>query len=894
MINKLISFILPVVVLIGFLSPGLRVANDYHLSSKDLINSSLNLPFSWNEEITAEGLGEYAVSTLWSWPLNWFNGFLSANVFYSDWVVRVIDLVIIIALAFWGVGKLLESLKINRTSQYIGKIFFILNSYFLLLLDGGQINLALSYSSLPLAIYLYRQASYIDNYKSKIYSAIIWILISIFDIRTIYILSIIWILDFIFHYIHASQTSTLKLWLINILITGLCLIGFHSYWILPSILLKAPSLPAGYTNLSQLDFLNFASLIDAVFFYQPHWYKNVFGSIGHVSLEFILIPILVFMVFLQSSVKKVEKQELFFWAIVSLVGIILASGLDGPIPNLYSGLFLYLPGFSLFRDPSKFNFLIGLGYSVLMAYSVAMIGQLKLNKLKFRLIYSLILIYLLFLIRPVFLGQMTGMFSSPPFQTEFLKLSSELSIDHNFGRVLWIPSEPPLGYSDTNHPVVESLRLIQKRPFAIGLLGQYEKNNYLREASFSGQLLDISGISYIVYPALNPKRDNMHPDNIKYYSDFLSQLKRLPWTKEIESPPVATLKVSKSQDKFFMAGNSWLVIGSDDIYNKTVSPEPKLNLSNNVFIFHDEDNGDIDNNLLDNPQIKILLNKKSNIDLAVSFIKSSSLIFPALNLKHEPDVSGWWKRTSLELINFRDFLKEKYQLDNQDFDLGGGLAVAEGELTKRISNPKIAQDKILLIRLLESPKGGQIQIYQENKLIGEVNTIGETVNLKWFEIGRLKSNSEILIKTSGQINVINALAVKTDSDWINLKNKANSLISQKKVLEFNSDNIRLNSSKISYKKINQTKYEVLISDLNEPSVLVFSENYDPLWKIDNTPGVKVYSFLNGFFVEKNGTYQVEYSAQKYLNIGLIITGLTCLLLFGLIIFLPRRTLRTNI
>lgn len=124
---------------------------------------------------------------------------------------------------------------------------------------------------------------------------------------------------------------------------------------------------------------------------------------------------------------------------------------------------------------------------------------------------------------------------------------------------------------------------------------------------------------------------------------------------------------------------------------------------------------------------------------------------------------------------------------------------------------------------------------------------------------------------------------ETQEEWLSYQDKAKKL--QGGITTFDEKNMdNLSNPKVTYQKINPTKYIVNISNLTQSTFLVFSQNYDSLWKMNGQTSLPVYSLLNGFYVDKNGQYVVEFEAQKYVYPGLIISGLT---LVSLVLFLVK-------
>lgn len=868
----LFSLILPIFWI--FWLPGPRVATDYHLTSKETQSENI-LPWIWRETNVADGLGEHTGITLWSQPLHSFFALLYQLNLSSSFLTKFLVAIILIA-AFLSIDRVLLHLKMVSPYKEAASIFYIFNTFFLLLLDGGQLTLSLAYAFFPLCIYFFLRLLEDNKFDTKIYFAISVLIVSIFDIRIIYLLFIVGSIYFLFKIFLSDSKKEIILIIRRALITAIFTIiiflGFHAYWIIPSLFVKSLQLPQTYERVSQIDFLSFSTLLHSLTLSQPHWYKNIFGKISEVSFEFLLIPALAF-----ASLALVKKNiHVAFWSVIAVLGIFLSKGSNPPLTQVYSFLFIYIPGFSVFRDPAKFYFLICISYTILIAFSLQAIGKF------FKLASVVFIIFLIWMIRPLYLGQMSGLFSEPSFQKEYGQLTNVLVSDGNFSRVFWIPTASPLGYVSPDHPQLEASRLSKKRPFAAGTVGTYETYNFLREAPYMGEIFDVSGIGYIAYPFIDKQREPADFDKEKYYYTFLNQLSGLPWISKIEYSGIPLLKVINHQDKFFATGNIWWIIGDDGIYSESTK-SAQLKLSRNGIVFVEEQAG-LGERLDEVKDAKILLNKKTFTDLAASFIDSSNLFFPAKGLNFNPDQSGWWKREASDLVWWRDFLQSKYGIDNKDFDLGGGWAVGEGEKEFQISNVKFQKGEILLARVMESSRSGQLKFSQEGALVGQIDTKSDNTNVRWFEVGELKDGRKLEITSAGNINVVNALAVLDKNEWDSLKDKAYKL--QGRVVSFDERNIQnVTSPKVSYLKINSTKYVVNVSGLTGSALLVFSQNYDPLWKMNNsqTP-LPVYNLLNGFIVEREGQYTLEYEGQKIVNYGLIISAIFT---SGLVLFLIR-------
>lgn len=866
--------------------PGPRVAIDFPVVLDGVLASQIDLPRVWSEK-DVEGLGEYSVFTLWSYPATLISAILAKFGLGFAIQERVLWVMPFLLLGTFGIWKLCKDMNLSNYAKSVASLLYLANTYILLVIDGGQLSIALAYALLPLSFLLLKNSINAPLQK-RIIAGLSVCIIGIFDVRVIFILFLLTSIYFLYWMVFnpKGRIKWIKGWIKTGVVCALSLITLNAYWLFPYIFNPVPT--ATFQKLTQTNFQVFSNLGHGMLLIAPHWYKNVFGNIAQLSIIFFLIPLLVFL----APILKPRNKIVGFWILIALISVFLAKGADEPFPQAYIWLFSNIPGFSLFRDSSKFFFLIALSFSLLLAVTTDEILK-RINRFaKLKIVFfTTLIVYLLILINPIWLGEATGTFSKPPHEIEYSKLTTIFENDKKFSRIFWIPSKAPLGYFSLDHPSVEALRLVGERPFAIGTKGTYEILNFLREAPYMGEIFDVVGIGYIAYPPFDPRRDNLHPDNIKYYYTFSDQISRLPWVSKVENSKILTWETANHQNKFIVNSNIWAVLGSDNIYNEATTSS-KLRLANNALIFTEEYPGLLDR-VIKVPEAKIILNNKTLVDLAASFISSSQLIFPARLLVYDPDVSGWWKRDAKDLIEFRAFLKTKYDIDNQDFDFGEGWAIGEGSLNLKVVSSKLKQKEILLARVLESSRSGQIKFYQGNDLIGEVNTKvdGET-NIRWFEVGQLPKAQDVLnISSSGDINIVNTLAVVNKSDWLNYLNKAHDLQNQGRIKEFNESQVNTQEGIVSYQQINPTKYIVTVSNLQDPGILIFSESYDLGWELNGNKSLPVYSLLNGFRIEKDGVYELTFKPQDWVYPGLAVSIATLFIIFIFLIWGKKKDLR---
>lgn len=167
----------------------------------------------------------------------------------------------------------------------------------------------------------------------------------------------------------------------------------------------------------------------------------------------------------------------------------------------------------------------------------------------------------------------------------------------------------------------------------------------------------------------------------------------------------------------------------------------------------------------------------------------------------------------------------------------------------------------------------------EIRKISEFGKLTFWENLNWKDLTFYPANSITIstIQKPEDLSTIDALHNEVLSD-----KKYDSIL-----------NNPLDKLKITYEKINPTKYIVHIQNASSPFLLVFSELFNGGWKISSEGESKIFNhsrvnyYANGWLIDKNGNYdlKIEYSLQKWLEIGEKISVISFLMLFSIFVYL---------
>ena len=224
---------------------------------------------------------------------------------------------------------------------------------------------------------------------------------------------------------------------------------------------------------------------------------------------------------------------------------------------------------------------------------------------------------------------------------------------------------------------------------------------------------------------------------------------------------------------------------------------------------------------------------------------------------------------SPSFTNLANILNVKYYILRDDID----YQLREMTDPKLIEESLIAKEKIGEVK--KTAEFGKIKIWQNlnwkdstfyiTKTLKKVDNLDSVENLQLVDV----TKGETLIDGDGLVKISNMPHNDFDA-----------------------------TASLHYEKVNSTKYSIKIKSV-KPTLLVFSELYNDGWHArykdgqDITVHLRLNNYANGWKVDKVGDVEivVEYSPQKWMNIGEIITVLTLIVCLLLIYLQKRRLLK---
>ncbi len=396
---------------------------------------------------------------------------------------------------FWFLPFILLSLfgsyRLSRSP--LGALIYTTNTYALMIVGGGQMGIAMAYAIAPLVL-----SRFIKG-KGVVLNGLLLSAQVMFDPRIAFLTLIA---SIIFRpSLRAVGTSI-----------GIAAI-FNLYWIIPLLRSHASiAQQLGEATIASAKFLSFATFEQTISLLHPNWPENIFGKVYFMRPEFLFIAIIAF----SSLLVKPQSRKMLYFALLALVGAFLAKGTNPPFGEVYAWIFTRVPGFSLFRDPTKFYLFVALAFSVLIPSAVETVKKGKMASFLF-------IIFWVFTIRQAVFGQLTGTFRPMPIPQEYIQLKDFLYTQPQAFQTLWIPQRQRFGFSSSLHPGLDATELSKESSISGILL-------WLNKSDAQNEFIQMH-VKYIIVPY--DSRGELFLTDRTYderlYLETYNQIKLIPW-----------------------------------------------------------------------------------------------------------------------------------------------------------------------------------------------------------------------------------------------------------------------------------------------------------------------------------------------------------------------------
>lgn len=505
------------------------------------------VPFSTWDTLFNNGMGQSALPKIWfdSYALSMVK---LANILSWPLFERVVWFIPYVLVSFISAYFLSKKLGLSRNFNLLSGVVYSLNSYILLIVSGGQAGVFSAYAFLPITFStFFSLTNKLSLKKSTIFSLILAFQL-ILDLRVGYMFLLAeCVLGLI--YIISDRSNSVKKILYFFVIPGGIVLLLHFYWILPIILMgrnPASELPGIYTSSASLDFFSFAKFEDTISLLHPNWPENIFGKVAFLRPEFLIIPLLAFASLLFMSKEEYKRKvSLLSIVLLGLIGAFLAKGTNDPFGELYVFAFNTIPGFVMFRDPTKWYMLTAISFCILIPYTLEHVSKIVSIRFKFKDVAIITsLVFLLFwacLLRDSFNGVVKGTLRPREISLQYQNLAKLIESNTEFSRTMWIPVYPTFAYLSNTHPAIPAVEFFQATSEA-SLLQKLKMPE-------SEKLLQNVSVKYVIVPEDIDKR--IFVSDRKYDERVYKKT-----VKGIESIPYLIPVGNYGRIKVFEVGNS--------------------------------------------------------------------------------------------------------------------------------------------------------------------------------------------------------------------------------------------------------------------------------------------------------------------------------------------------
>lgn len=449
------------IVFRGWFLPGVLSYGDWPY----LYPSSVSqiVPFSSWDVLFNNGMGQSSL------PKIWFDSYALSLVKIANilsWPVfeRLIWFFPYILVSFSGAYLLSRKVGLNYYSNLLSGLIYSSNTYILLIVSGGQVGVFSAYAFLPYAFYGLYNLLHNFSAKNSVIFGVLTSIVILLDLRIGYMF-LVAVCVFSLLYLLLNTQNLVKKAIYLFIIPGIVAFLLHFYWIFPILLMgRSPVSQLGdiYASSDSLSFFSFAKLEIAASLLHPNWPENIFGKVSFLRPEFLILPILAFMSLLFiNKESKLLKLSILSFAVVGLVGMFFSKGTNDPFGEVYRIMFEFLPGFVMFRDPTKWYLFIALSFCILIPYSLEHLSKItiinKIVKNSSFIIFVTFFVLWSFLIKDAYNGVLKGTLVSRNIPENYQSFALDLQNDDKFYRTLWVPQFSTFGYVSNMKPAIPAM-----------------------------------------------------------------------------------------------------------------------------------------------------------------------------------------------------------------------------------------------------------------------------------------------------------------------------------------------------------------------------------------------------------------------------------------------------
>ena len=764
---------------------------------------------------------------LWFAPIMFIYGLLGSTFnLNNEILIRMLFYFPSLVLSLFTPWLFARFLKFGKKVAFFTSLVYVFNTYYLLVVDGGQVGVALAYGLFPLVLIPFISLVQKPGKKNFIKALIGGFVLSMIDPRflvIVFIVSLFWV-------------RRLKDILVLLMLL-FCITILSSYWVIPL-------LNTGSSLINTPSELKLVSLLNTLLLYQPHWPGNIFGVVTSPPWYFAALPILIFL-----RAFSFKKKNIIFIAFLFLVFAFLAKGDAQPFGAYYSWVVANIPfGFSL-RDATKF-------FAPLLLFAGILIGSTtQYFDKRYKYFSILIYIFILFLVSPAILGKLNFVLSGRNYKPDILKVNEQIKQDGDSFRTAWFPEIHPISYHTSQKQSFDAKYLSSYEPFRSMNVGDYDKFNFTHNGKFV-DWFKLFGIRYLVLQP-DPRVVHLNEEQQKNYDDLEQRIATVSGLlkKKITSQ-LSLYEVPDAQLKLRASDRLVAVIGSPE----SIPP-------NIPFVFFED--GKLDPlNLQGTASESAVLyfDNKDQIDLTMSFLQK--YFTPAIVAQ----TSNWAKYNSSQNLKWR-FEALIRGVDTKEFDYGQGVAFSEKQTERIIFDNAVGQNQeyIIAVRALGRDSADSLGITVGNI---QKNITPKRDTFEWFIQDYTSSlkQTQLKIENKGGFWIVSNIAVIPKNDWLHAQKLADIYTRHFKTVTTGELATLISTNHWSDVDVKQP--------VVGPKWVLYPDSYYSVWS-----PLPAYSTLNLSYigVRSDSKLELGFKGQKFVRLGIYISVVSILIM--LIVYL---------
>ncbi len=413
-------------------------AGDWNWQSRSATGTWFPWPSIWNTSVGLNGENQFL--NAFRFPVYALDGLLSwlgGSWSLVEKAVYFLPFAVLLPIAGW----LLAREILGNTKWTLLTPALLLGSTFFVIEANSEIPLALAEALTCLALVTFIRAMRRMSVRWGLITGLLLGVTAAVDIRPAYLGALLMVGYLLVLTVARPGWSLFRRRAGVAVVAGLTFVGSQAYWIVPLLTYHGHvSLPIPSTP----DF-NIITLEHGIAGVSAFWTGGYPANQVEAPLNplFLVFPIVAMLPML----RRRPEPELVWLALAGLVAAFLAKTNTAPFGGIYDFIYKHVPGFNLFREGSKFLFVVTIAYAILIPAALrtlahasrglkrpsrGIVGVLTAASLVTVLGLSL---WGVVAVQERKLGQTTTPVAQP---AAFSEVSSMLSADHTTGSVLWV------------------------------------------------------------------------------------------------------------------------------------------------------------------------------------------------------------------------------------------------------------------------------------------------------------------------------------------------------------------------------------------------------------------------------------------------------------------------